>query len=430
MTAWFDDPINAGNKYATTYQGPNTDTPHYAYDVETPFHTPITAPMAGKVIKADYQAWGGEIFVQPDNHNLPEYYFYHPDRLEVSAGQHVNAGQEIALSGGENPGYPGAEHPASLPYSTGPHTHVGWFSNWITPPETGMTIPYGPDPANLLAAAQGAGSGGASGFNVPSNVYNAVHPIAQADHVPDQIWETVASVESSFNPTAQGDNGTSFGLFQLHRGGQLGNLSEQQAFDPSINAQTAMPSIASAWAALGPSFDPSNATWWEQFAAQSGHPGGSPGQAVTDAEAQKLQAAYNQNADGSTATLGFNPFNPGSWGSSLNPSTWANAFLTPITAQAGGFFLRIGVGIAGIGLIWLGGSDIVGALKDGSPFSFGGGGGHGHKRQTPAKEASPAKSKETPAKEKPKEATAKKEGTLAKAGKTAEEGAKLAAVVA
>lgn len=398
MTAWFDDPINPGNKYQLSYLGPGTDTPHPAYDLETPFHTPLTAPLAGKVVKSDYQAWGGEIFIQPDNKSFPEYYFYHPDVLEVSAGQHVNAGQEIALSGGENAGYPGAQHPASTEYSTGPHTHLGWFTSWETPPQTGMTIPYGPDPANLLEFAQGSGSGSTSGFNVPSDIFNAVHPIAQKDNVPDPIWETVASVESSFNPTAQGDNGTSFGLFQLHQGGQLGSLTQAQAFDPATNANTAMPYIASAWAALGPSFDASNATWWEQFAAQSGHPGGAPGQAVTDAEAQKLQAAYAQNA-GNTATLAFNPLDPSSWSSIFDPSKWVSALLTPVEAQAGSFFLRLGVGTLGIVLVVLGGIEIIGALKDTGNSAFSGGGsGGGHKsgktsQASQAKKASPTKQK-------------------------------------
>ena len=51
MTAWYDDGI--GHGYITTYQGAGTDTPHYAYDLETPFHTPLTAPLAGTVVKAD-----------------------------------------------------------------------------------------------------------------------------------------------------------------------------------------------------------------------------------------------------------------------------------------------------------------------------------------------------------------------------------------
>lgn len=49
-----------------------------------------------------------------------------------------------------------------------------------------------------------------------------------------------AKVESGFNPKAVGDNGTSFGLYQLHEGGELGNLTPQQAFDPSTNAAVAL----------------------------------------------------------------------------------------------------------------------------------------------------------------------------------------------
>ena len=55
-----------------------------------------------------------------------------------------------------------------------------------------------------------------------------------------------AETESEFNPQAVGDNGTSFGLFQLHQGGELdslkGSLAEQkkQAFDPETNARVAL----------------------------------------------------------------------------------------------------------------------------------------------------------------------------------------------
>src|SRR5579883_2947363 len=47
-------------------------------------------------------------------------------------------------------------------------------------------------------------------------------------------------VESGGNKRAIGDGGTSFGLFQLHRGGELGHLSARQAFIPEINARTAL----------------------------------------------------------------------------------------------------------------------------------------------------------------------------------------------
>jgi hypothetical protein len=51
-------------------------------------------------------------------------------------------------------------------------------------------------------------------------------------------------VESDGNNAAVGDNGTSFGVFQLHQGGELGNLSPQQAQDPQTNADTALTEMA------------------------------------------------------------------------------------------------------------------------------------------------------------------------------------------
>jgi len=47
-------------------------------------------------------------------------------------------------------------------------------------------------------------------------------------------------VESGGNSKAIGDHGTSFGLFQLHKGGELGKMSPQQAFDPEANARVAL----------------------------------------------------------------------------------------------------------------------------------------------------------------------------------------------
>ena len=47
-------------------------------------------------------------------------------------------------------------------------------------------------------------------------------------------------VESGGNSKAVGDNGSSFGLFQLHRGGELGSMSPEQAYDPRTNAEVAL----------------------------------------------------------------------------------------------------------------------------------------------------------------------------------------------
>lgn len=51
--------------------------------------------------------------------------------------------------------------------------------------------------------------------------------------------------ESGLDPTAVGDSGSSFGLFQLHRGGELGSLTPTQAFDPATNASVALGEFAS-----------------------------------------------------------------------------------------------------------------------------------------------------------------------------------------
>ena len=66
---------------------------------------------------------------------------------------------------------------------------------------------------------------------------------------PDSTRAAVAAmlIESKGNPNAIGDHGTSFGLFQLHRGGELtdalrdGRLKNaSEAFDPAKNAHVAL----------------------------------------------------------------------------------------------------------------------------------------------------------------------------------------------
>lgn len=137
MTTWFQYPISHG--YYSNYD-PNTfDTPHQAVDIATPFHTPITAFKSGKVVQADYAPWGGEVFIQPDDGST-EYYFYHFDQNDVVSGQHVNAGQTLGLSGGQNSG---GAHPLSTQWSTGPHTHVGFFTGWTSTPIGTRSV--GPD---------------------------------------------------------------------------------------------------------------------------------------------------------------------------------------------------------------------------------------------------------------------------------------------
>ncbi|WP_242223247.1 transglycosylase SLT domain-containing protein [Bacillus cereus group sp. BfR-BA-01380] len=69
---------------------------------------------------------------------------------------------------------------------------------------------------------------------------------AKKCNIPEWIPLTIAEHESRLNPRTVGDHGTSFGLFQLHRGGGLApeNIPEEELKDPRKNAQIAMPHLA------------------------------------------------------------------------------------------------------------------------------------------------------------------------------------------
>ena len=134
---WISYPITNG--YSTTQIPGNGDSPHYAVDIATPYHTAIQALVSGVVKIADYQAWGGQVFIANDAGG-PQWYVYHLDQISVSVGQHVNLGDIIGLSGGQN-GY--GSHPTLPQWSTGPHTHTGWFTKYLNTPIGSR--PYGPD---------------------------------------------------------------------------------------------------------------------------------------------------------------------------------------------------------------------------------------------------------------------------------------------
>lgn len=116
---------------------------------------------------------------------------------------------------------------------------------------------------------------GLSGIN-PVTMNDPVTVITQVANqygLPPEIALATAYHESGLNPQAVGDNGTSFGLFQLHEGGELGSLSPQQAFDPITNAETAIPVIASVYKM---------------------HPNWTPGQIAAAAQRPANQSAYAQ----------------------------------------------------------------------------------------------------------------------------------------
>lgn len=142
MTAWYEYPISHG--YLTEQVPGDSDSPHYAVDIGLPLDTPITAIKSGTVEQADYAVWngkqgGGEVWIKPDD-GSPEYYYYHLDQNQVVTGQHVSHGQQVGLSGGQNSG---GSHPTDPMWSTGPHLHVGEFTQFVSTPIGSR--PYGPD---------------------------------------------------------------------------------------------------------------------------------------------------------------------------------------------------------------------------------------------------------------------------------------------
>lgn len=72
------------------------------------------------------------------------------------------------------------------------------------------------------------------------DVVNSVDAAAKKYDVPFSVAWADAEIESSGNTYATNSSDTSFGLFQLTKGGELGNLKPVQAYNPTINADTAL----------------------------------------------------------------------------------------------------------------------------------------------------------------------------------------------
>lgn len=83
-----------------------------------------------------------------------------------------------------------------------------------------------------------------------TNAENANTIIATANRygLPPWIPLDIARRESGLNENSVGDNGTSFGLFQLHRGGLApASLTDEQLKDPATNADIAVRAMKGAY---------------------------------------------------------------------------------------------------------------------------------------------------------------------------------------
>lgn len=77
-----------------------------------------------------------------------------------------------------------------------------------------------------------------------AQVIKIITKVANQKGVSPALAVADAQWESRLNPYSVTDNGTSFGLYSLHEGGELGNLTPQQAFNPTTNAQVALTQFA------------------------------------------------------------------------------------------------------------------------------------------------------------------------------------------
>jgi hypothetical protein len=131
-------------------------------------------------------------------------------------------------------------------------------------------------------------------------------------------------LESGWNPTAVGDQGTSFGPFQMHQGGALGNLTPAQAENPptAVSAmlaayQSAVSQISDALWSSNPELAAEQAAVLAEKPAQSYYAAQGKGNvdAAWAATQQALMGIASAPGGPSTnATLtGLNPLSPSSW---------------------------------------------------------------------------------------------------------------------
>lgn len=144
-----------------------------------------------------------------------------PEVAQPQSAQY-NQPSETSYSGNSGtPGYSRSSYQGDTNYSPARST----YNDGTTPSFTQGTTYDGAQPADLQTAAANA---------------KLVASVAKELGIDPVTAVAVMLVESGGNNRAVGDNGTSFGLFQLHQGGELGNLTKEQAFDPVTNARVAL----------------------------------------------------------------------------------------------------------------------------------------------------------------------------------------------
>ena len=94
---------------------------HNGIDIAVPVGTAIQAPHNGRIITRKVQKDGAGLYIvlriDVENNEYYNLHFMHLKEANVTVGQEVTAGQQIALSGGDPSDQPNAGN------TTGPHLH-------------------------------------------------------------------------------------------------------------------------------------------------------------------------------------------------------------------------------------------------------------------------------------------------------------------
>ena len=201
--------------------------------------------------------------------------------------------------------------------------------------------------------------------NDPYGVIDSITKVAEADHIDPNLAIAIARQESGLDPYRVGDQGTSFGLFQLHKGGELpaawaagpyvaghGGSIPIKATDPTANAQVALSVVQSVQNAH-PTWSPG------QIAAAAQRPADQPGYARSINSMIGGSSNYNALANTSAPTAqtaGLEQLVPGLSGVTDTLSFFKELFkpeniIRVAEAVAGFTILTVGVGMISFVLI-------------------------------------------------------------------------------
>lgn len=160
-----------------------------------------------------------------------------------------------------------------------------------------------------------------------NSIQQKVKKYSDENHIPAWIVGDIVQVESQGNPNAVGDNGSSYGLLQLHYGGQGNGYTEQQLLNPSENLKIGIPPIAKAYQQAKSKGISNPSQLLDYVANHSGHPD-DMGVAYTnkvepgyDITLNKMQSKYGTNLPPLNGTGSTGVGNSGTNGGSLyNPA--------------------------------------------------------------------------------------------------------------